>query len=287
MPSYLVTGANGQLGQCFRAVAQEFSNHDLIFANREEVDLTRPETLQKTYKKKPFEGIINCAAYTQVDQAEEEPEKALQINAEGVKNLVAFAEEKGVSLVHFSTDYVFSGNASVPIHEDDKCNPINAYGQSKYEGEKWIDKAMCPHTTFRISWLFSPFGTNFVKTILRLCNSKDQLNIVHDQWGRLTYGVDLARVVLTHIDQPIFFDYSCYHFAQRGATNWFDFAKKIEGLTKSTCKLVPISTEEYPTAAKRPLYAVLDTTRIENHLSLQPLRWEVALEDCIKRIEAG
>ena len=287
MPSYLVTGANGQLGQCFRAVAQEFSNHDLIFANREEVDLTRPETLQKTYKKKPFKGIINCAAYTQVDQAEEEPEKALQINAEGVQNLVAFAEEKGVSLIHFSTDYVFSGNASVPIQEDDKCNPINAYGQSKYEGEKWMDKAMCPHTTFRISWLFSPFGTNFVKTILRLCNSKDQLNIVHDQWGRPTYGMDLARVVLIHIDQPIFFDYSCYHFAQRGATNWFDFAKKIEGLTKSTCKLVPISTEEYPTAAKRPLYAVLDTTRIENHLSLQPLRWEVALEDCIKRIEAG
>ena len=287
MPSYLVTGANGQLGQCFRAVAQEFSNHDLIFANREEVDLTRPETLQKTYKKKPFEGIINCAAYTQVDQAEKEPEKALQINAEGVKNLVAFAEEKGVSLVHFSTDYVFSGNASVPIHEDDKCNPINAYGQSKYEGEKWIDKAMCPHTTFRISWLFSPFGTNFVKTILRLCNSKDQLNIVHDQWGRPTYGMDLARVVLIHMDQPIFFDYSCYHFAQRGATSWFDFAKKIEVLTKSTCKLVPISTEEYPTAAKRPLYSVLDTTRIENHLSLQSLTWESALEDCIKRIEAG
>ena len=286
MSSYLVTGANGQLGQCFRAVAQEFSNHDLIFANREEVDLTRPETLQKTYKKKPFEGIINCAAYTQVDQAEKEPEKALQINAEGVQNLVAFAEEKGVSLVHFSTDYVFSGNASVPIHEDDKCNPINAYGQSKYEGEKWIDKAMCPHTTFRISWLFSPFGTNFVKTILRLCNSKDQLNIVHDQWGRPTYGMDLARVVLTHIDQPIFFDYSCYHFAQRGATTWFDFAKKIEVLTKSTCKLVPISTEEYPTAAKRPLYAVLDTTRIENHLSLQPLTWESALEDCIIRILA-
>jgi len=287
MPSYLVTGANGQLGQCFRAVAQEFSNHDLIFANREEVDLTRPETLQKTYKKKPFEGIINCAAYTQVDQAEEEPEKALQINAEGVQNLVAFAEEKGVSLVHFSTDYVFSGNASVPIHEDEKCNPINAYGQSKYEGEKRMDKAMCPHTTFRISWLFSPFGTNFVKTILQICNSKDQLNIVHDQWGRPTYGMDLARVVLIHIDQPIFFDYSCYHFAQRGATNWFDFAKKIQALTKSTCKLVPITSEDYPTTAKRPLYAALDTKRIENHLSLQPLRWEVALEDCIKRIEAG
>ena len=286
MPSFLVTGADGQLGQCFRAVEAEFPNHHLIFTNSQEVDLARPETLQYFFDTNPFSGIINCAAYTQVDQAEEESEKAHQINAEGVQNLVNFAEEKKLFLVHFSTDYVFSGNASVPIHEDDKCNPINAYGQSKYEGEKWIDKAMCPHTTFRISWLFSPFGTNFVKTILRLCNSKDQLNIVHDQWGRPTYGMDLARVVLTHIDQPIFFHYSCYHFAQRGATSWFDFAKKIEVLTKSTCKLVPISTEEYPTAAKRPLYSVLDTTRIENHLSFQSLTWESALEDCIIRILA-
>ncbi|MDC0916761.1 dTDP-4-dehydrorhamnose reductase [Flavobacteriaceae bacterium] len=286
MSSFLVTGADGQLGQCFRAVASEFPNHHLIFANRQEVDLARPETLHGFFDTNPFSVIINCAAYTQVDQAEGEYEKAYQINAKGVQNLVNFAEEKELSLIHFSTDYVFSGNASVPFQEDDKCNPINAYGQSKYEGEQRMDKAMCPHTTFRISWLFSPFGTNFVKTILRLYNSKDQLNIVHDQWGRPTYGMDLARVVLTHIDQPIFFHYSFYHFAQRGSTNWFDFAKKIQALTKSTCKLVPITSDDYPTTAKRPLYAVLDTTRIENHLSLQPFRWEVALEDCLKRIKA-
>ena len=286
MPSFLVTGSDGQLGQCFRAVAPEFPNHHLIFANRQEVDLSRPETLQYFFNTNPFSGIINCAAYAHVDQAEEESEKAHQINAEGVQNLVNFTEDNELSLVHFSTDYVFDGMASVPYQETDQCGPINAYGQSKYEGEQRMAQAKCLHTTFRISWLFSPFGTNFVKTILRLCNSKDQLNIVHDQWGRPTYGMDLARVVLTHIDQPIFFHYSCYHFAQRGATSWFDFAKKIEVLTKSTCKLVPISTEEYPTAAKRPLYAVLDTTRIENHLSLQPLTWESALEDCIIRILA-
>ncbi|MDA8657619.1 dTDP-4-dehydrorhamnose reductase [Flavobacteriaceae bacterium] len=287
MSSFLVTGADGQLGQCFQAVAAEFPNHHLIFTNREEVDLARPETLHGFFDTNPFSGIINCAAYTQVDLAEEESEKAFQINAEGVQNLVAFAEEKGVSLVHFSTDYVFSGNASVPFQEDDKCNPINAYGQSKYEGEQRMDKAMCPHTTFRISWLFSPFGTNFVKTILRLSKTKEQLEVVQDQWGRPTYGMDLARAVLTQVDQPIFFHYSFYHFAQRGATNWFDLAQKIVGLTKSPCKIIPSITAAYPTAAKRPLYAVLDTTRIENHLSLQPLEWEVALEDCIKRIEAG
>ena len=287
MPSFLVTGADGQLGQCFRAVAAEFPNHHLIFTNREEVDLARPEILHSFFEANPFSGIINCAAYTQVDQAEEESEKAFQINAEGVQNLVNFAEEKKLSLVHFSTDYVFDGRASVPYQETDQCDPINAYGQSKYEGELRLAKAKCLHTTFRISWLFSPFGTNFVKTILRLSKTKEQLEVVQDQWGRPTYGMDLARAVLTHVDQPTFFDFSCYHFAQRGATTWFDFAQKIVGLTKSPCKISPCTTAAYPTAAKRPLHAVLDTTRIENHLSLQPLRWEVALEDCLKRIEIG
>ena len=287
MPNFLVTGADGQLGQCFRAVAAEFPNHHLIFTNREEVDLARPETLQDFFDSNPFSGIINCAAYAQVDQAEEESEKAFQINAEGVQNLVKFAEEKKLSLVHFSTDYVFDGTASVPYKETDQCYPINAYGQSKYEGEGRLAKAKCPHSTFRISWLFSPFGTNFVKTILLLSKTKEQLDLVQDQWGRPTYGMDLARAVLIHIDQPTFFDFSCYHFAQQGATTWFDFAQKIVGLTKSPCKISPCTTAAYSTPAKRPLYAVLDTKRIENHLSFQPLRWEVALEDCIKRIEVG
>ena len=199
MPSFLVTGADGQLGQCFRAVAAEFTNHHLIFTNREEVDLARPETLHGFFEANPFSGIINCAAYTQVDQAEEESEKAFQINAEGVQNLVNFAEEKKLSLVHFSRDYVFDGTASVPYQEMDQCDPISAYGQSKYEGEQRLTKAKCPHTTFRISWLFSPFGTNFVKTILRLSKTKEQLEVVKDQWGRPTYGMDLARAVLTHV----------------------------------------------------------------------------------------
>ncbi len=286
MSSFLITGGDGQLGHCFRNVAVEFPNHHLIFANRQEVDLACPETLQDFFDTNPFSGIINCAAYTQVDRAEEESEKAHQINSEGVQNLVTFAKENELSLVHFSTDYVFDGTASVPYQETDNCDPINAYGQSKYEGEQRLTKAKCLQTTFRISWLFSPFGTNFVKSILRFSKIKKQLNVVDDQWGRPTYGVDLARTVLTYIDQPTFFDYSCYHFAHGGATTWFYFAQKIVGLTKSPCKLLPCSTADYPTAAKRPLYAVLDTTRIENHLSLQLLSWEVALEDCIKRIEA-
>jgi dTDP-4-dehydrorhamnose reductase len=287
MPSFLITGADGQLGQCFRTVAAEFPNHHLIFTNRKEVDLVRPETLRNYFDTNPFGGIINCAAYTQVDKVEEESDKAFQINAEGVQNLATFAGEKKLSLVHFSTDYVFDGTASVPYRETDQCDPINTYGQSKYEGEQLLAKAKCLHTTFRISWLFSPFGTNFVKTILQLSKNKKQLDVVQDQWGRPTYGVDLARAVLTHIDQPTFFDFNCYHFAQRGVTTWFDFAQKIVGLTKSLCKISPRTTAAYPTAAKRPVYSVLDTMRIKNHLSLQPLWWEATLEDCIKRIEAG
>ena len=286
MPSFLITGAEGQLGQCFRTVAAEFPNHHLIFTNREEVDLTRPETLQNYFDTNPFSGIINCAAYTRVDQVEGESDKAFQINAEGVQNLAIFAGEKELSLVHFSTDYVFDGKASIPYQETDQCDPINAYGQSKYEGEQLLNKAKCFNTTFRISWLFSPFGNNFVKTILRLTKAKEQVDVVQDQWGRPTYGLDLARAVLTHIDQPTFFDFNCYHFAQRGVTTWFDFAQKIARLTKSPCKISPCTTAAYPTAAKRPLYSVLGTTRIKNHLSLNPLRWEAALEDCIKRIEA-
>lgn len=286
MSSFLITGGDGQLGQCFRNVAAEFPNHHLIFANRQEVDLACPETLQDYFDTNPFRGIINCTAYSKVDQAEGEFEKAYQINAEGVQNLVTFAEENELSLVHFSTDYVFDGTASVPYQETDNCHPINAYGKSKYLGEQRLTKAKCLHTTFRISWLFSPFGINFVKTILRISKTKERLNVVDDQWGRPTYGLDLARTVLTYIDQPTFFDHSCYHFAHGEATTWFYFAQKILGLTKSPCKLLPCPTAAYPTSAKRPLYAVLDTSRIENHLSLQLLSWEVALEDCIKRIEA-
>ena len=286
MPSYLITGANGQLGQCFQAVADEFPKHELIFKNQKEVDLTRPETLQNSFNSQSFEGIINCAAYSNVDDAEKEPEKAHQINAEVLQNLIIFTEEKAISLVHFSTDYVFDGTASFPYQEDDKPNPINIYGHSKYEGEQLLEKAAGRNTTFRISWLFSPFGKNFVKTILKLSKVKEKIKVVNDQRGCPTYGIDLARKILTNIEKPYFFHYNCYNYTQHGITTWFDLALKIISLKKSPCKITPCTSFEYSTLAKRPQYSVLDTSRIKKHLSLKPLTWEVALEDCLKRIQA-
>ena len=172
MASYLITGANGQLGQCFQAIAKSVSELKLYFADRREVDLTQPHTLAHYFQKAPFEGIINCAAYTAVDQAESESEKAFAVNAQGVKNVVAFCEQHQLKLVHFSTDYVFDGTSESPYTEADLPHPISVYGRSKYEGEQQLERANCPHTTLRISWLFSPFEHNFVQTILSLCQTK-------------------------------------------------------------------------------------------------------------------
>lgn len=285
MPSYLITGAKGQLGQCFQAISKEFPKNILIFANQNEVDLTRPETLKKSYNKQPFEGIINCAAYTNVDNAEEEFEMAYRINAEGLKNLSIFAEKKGLSVVNFSTDHIFDGTQSVPYNENDTPNPINSYGQSKFEGEKMLKRFKGKHTTFRLSWLFSPYGNNFVRTILKLSKAKKKIKVVNDQWGCPTYGIELARMVLTYLEKPQLFDHNCYHFTQQIPVTWFDFAHKIISFNKISCKVIPCSTSEYPTKAKRPQYSVLDTTRIENHLLLKPITWDIALEDCLNRIK--
>ena len=196
MPSYLVTGGSGQLGQCFHAVAKESPAINLFFTSRNEVDITRSETLANFYSKNPFDGIINCAAYINVDQAEKEEESAFKINTEGLQNLIDFAEEKKLSIIHFSTDYVFDGNSSEPYPEEAATNPIGIYGNSKLKGEVRLSKSSCKNVTIRISWLFSPFGKNFVKTIAHLVKDKKELKVVDDQWGRPTYGIDLARTVL-------------------------------------------------------------------------------------------
>ncbi len=285
MSSFLVTGADGQLGQCFQAVDHEFVDHQLIFAQKSEVDITDPKTFHEIYKAQPFDGIINCAAYTKVDKAEEEPTLANQINVEGIKNTIDFAQEKSISVIHFSTDYIFDGSIIKPIKEDFPIQPLNTYGHSKYQGEQIIKKANCPNTIFRLSWMFSPFGENFVKTILKLIQEKSPIQVVNDQHGRPTYGIDLARTVLKNISNPGLFDYNCYHYAMQGATTWFDFASKIIALKKKSCKIKPCSTEEYPSLAKRPKQSILDTKLIEKHLSLNIPSWEDALERCLKRIE--
>ena len=204
MSNFLITGSEGQLGQCFQAVAQEFPEHQLIFAKKDKVDLTLPSTFEKAYQSKSFDGIINCAAYTHVDQAEEEPILSRLINVEGIKNIVDFAEEKALKVIHFSTDYVFDGSTPKPYKENFPTQPLNAYGDSKFKGEEILKKATCPNIIFRLSWMFSPFGKNFVKTILKLSQTKKYIKVVNDQQGRPTYGIDLARVVLVISPSQIF-----------------------------------------------------------------------------------
>jgi dTDP-4-dehydrorhamnose reductase len=285
MSSYLVTGSEGQLGQCFRAIQPEFPQHQLLFASKSEVDITQVETLLNYFKKDPFEGIINCAAYTQVDRAETDANTARKINGEGVQVLIQFAEAKNLKLIHFSTDFVFDGTKKGEYLEDDQPTPISSYGQSKREGEAYLEKANCPSVNFRVSWLYSPFGKNFVNTIIKTCQSNTALKVVDDQFGKPTYGLDLARAVLSCLKHSDLFKNKTYHFAQGPQTTWFDFARKITQLSGSNCELEPIPSSVYPTAAKRPSNSVLNTQRIENTLSLNIRPWESALGECINKIQ--
>ena len=283
MSSIIVTGAEGQLGQCFQELAKEYPIHNLFFLSKKSLDITDASSLDKVYDQNAFDGIINCAAYSNVDKAEIEIERAYETNERGIKTLVSFAEEKNLFIVHFSTDYVFDGNKRIPLSEEQSRNPLNRYAHSKLAGEKILSKANCINTTFRISWLFSPFGSNFVKTILKLSNKKQEIKVVNDQVGSPTYGIDLAKVVLDNLTNPRFFHFDCYHFANKGEVSWFEFAEKIIEISKIDCSIEPCLTSGYETLAARPKYSILDTKRIENHLSLSIQDWENALIRCIKK----
>ena len=284
MSNILVTGAEGQLGQCFQALAIEYPIHNLFFLSKKSLDINKSSSLDKVYNQNPFDGIINCAAYSNVDKAEIETEKAYETNERGIKTLVSFAEKKNLFIVHFSTDYVFDGTSRILLKEEHAKNPVNHYAKSKLAGEKILSKANCSHTTFRISWLFSPFSNNFVKTILKLSKIKKEIRVVDDQLGSPTYGIDLARVILDNFTNLRFFDFECYHFTNKGGISWFEFAKKIIEISKRDCSIKPCLTSEYETLAVRPKYSILDTKRVENHLSLSIPDWEDALIRCFKKI---
>ncbi|MDC1056985.1 dTDP-4-dehydrorhamnose reductase [Flavobacteriaceae bacterium] len=287
MPSYLVTGGSGQLGQCFQAVAKEFSEINLLFTSRNEVDITRSETLANFHSKNPFHGIINCAAYTNVDQAEKEQESALKINTEGLQNLISFAEKKKLSIIHFSTDYVFDGNSSEPYREEVETNPLGVYGASKLQGEIHLSKSSCENVSIRTSWLFSPFGKNFVKTIAHLAKDKKELKVVEDQYGRPTYGIDLARAVLSLISNKTIYRFPILHYANKGICSWKEFAEAIVYTSGSETKVLGVSTSDYPTLAKRPKYSILDTERIERTLKIEIPLWNESLKKCIQIIKSN
>jgi len=289
----LVTGKNGQLGQSLNALvnkAQSTIDNRLLFdfVGRDEFDLSSPESMATFLANNTYDFIINCAAYTAVDKAESEPGLANQINHLAVKQLAEIAKQQDATLIHISTDYVFNGQNYKPYVETDKTNPQSVYGETKLKGEQAIQAMNPKGCIIRTSWVYSEYGNNFVKTMLRLGKEKDQLGIIFDQVGTPTYAGDLAEVILelltTHY--PLLTEKSeIFHFSNEGVCSWYDFAKTIFEYDKIPSVVLPIETKDYPTAASRPHYSLLNKVKIKQIFNLSIPYWKDSLQMCIKRLQ--
>lgn len=279
----LVTGSNGQLGKELQKVAASFPQFEFLFLSREDMPIHHFELVSNSFKTGLFHYCINCAAYTAVDKAEVEKDLAFQVNAEAVGVLAAICAEHNCRFLHISTDYVFDGSSRTPYNEDDPTNPQSIYGFSKREGEIQAVQFNPQAIIIRTSWVYSSFGKNFVKTMVRLMKEKESINVVNDQWGSPTYARDLAEVILQIIASGEWHT-GIYHYSNEGILTWFEFAVAIRELTGSTCKVYPISTSEYPTPAKRPAYSVLDKSKICNTYLISLKNWKDSLRDCLEAL---
>jgi dTDP-4-dehydrorhamnose reductase len=281
----LVTGKNGQLGSEIAYLAKK-SKHTFHFVDKEDGDIRDKTLLDDLITRHKIDAIINCAAYTAVDRAESEPGLATQINSEGTSNLVALCEQHDLKLLHISTDYVFSGDGSTPYKPKDPVSPLGVYGKTKRAGEEHILNSTVSGIIIRTSWVFSSFGSNFVKTMLRLGQERSELKVVNDQKGCPTYARDLAQTCITLVDKDWSKAQRVYHFSNSGATTWFEFAKEIMRLAGLNCDIHPIPTSEFPTPAKRPSYSVLDSSEITKDFGIVPRNWHEALYECTQAIHA-
>lgn len=277
----LVTGGQGQLGQAIQSIASNYINIQFVFCDSKELDITSIESVKNSFAKHKPEFCINTAAYTAVDLAETEVEKAFEINEKAVKNLALACAKHKTVLLHVSTDFVFDGNHNTPYFENHPTNPINVYGASKLAGEKVIPTVLDQFYIIRTSWVFSAFGKNFLNTMLRLSEQKSEINVVNDQFGCPTHALDLAKALMTIIEKTANKDvqnqFGIYHFSNKTATNWFEFAKKIMEVYHKSCVVHPIPTTSYPTPAKRPKYSVMNTSKFENTFQFNIQSWEEAL----------
>jgi dTDP-4-dehydrorhamnose reductase len=292
----LVTGANGQLGRELQELAPRYRQYEFIFLSKEELPVEDSSRINKTFESYRPDYCINCAAYTAVDKAEAQRDLAFKINAEAVELLAKACKEYDCRFVHISTDYVFDGTAATPYSEESATNPQSVYGESKLEGEKLALDANPDTLIIRTSWVYSEFGKNFVKTMLRLMHDKEEINVVNDQTGSPTYAADLAEALLQIISTfhihyslltahlPIAIGTPIYHFSNDGIISWYDFALAIKELSGSKCKVNPIPTTQYPTPAKRPAYSVLDKTKIQMTFGIELKDWRKSLAVCIQRI---
>ncbi|HET9430805.1 MAG TPA: dTDP-4-dehydrorhamnose reductase [Chitinophagaceae bacterium] len=277
----LVTGSNGQLGKELKQIAATFPQFEFLFLSREDMPIHHFELVRNFFKTGQYHYCINCAAYTAVDKAEAERGLAFQVNAEAVGVLAAICAEQDCRFLHISTDYVFDGSSRVPYGEDDPTNPQSVYGFSKREGEIQAMQLNSQVIIIRTSWVYSSFGKNFVKTMVRLMKENETINVVNDQWGSPTYARDLAEVILQIVASGEWHT-GIYHFSNEGIITWFEFAMAIRELSGSHCKVCPIPTSEYPTPAKRPAYSVLDKTKICNTYHIPLKNWKESLKDCLK-----
>lgn len=286
MGNIIVFGASGQLGQCLQAIAREKNIRGIYFLPKAQADVLDTAALRATFLNYQPVYCINCAAYTAVDKAEDEPEQARQINRHGVENLSRLCQEFNTTLLHVSTDFVFAGTGYLPLSETDETNPINVYGLTKLEGEKLIPEYLDKYFILRTSWLYSEYGNNFVKTMLRFGKERPELRIIWDQVGTPTYAMDLADCIFTIIQSanPI---YGTYHYSNEGLTSWFDFAKSIFELSQIDVKAVPVRTAEYITKAVRPTYSVLDKAKIKYNFALEIPYWRDSLVQCLAKINNG
>ncbi|NMB72575.1 MAG: dTDP-4-dehydrorhamnose reductase [Bacteroidales bacterium] len=285
MKKVLITGGNGQLGNELRRLLQGDSFVRFLFTDLPELDITSPAAVSQYIEENRPDIIVNCAAYTQVDKAESEPEIAFRVNTEGVKILAQEALRTGTAFLHISTDFVFDGSKSTPYSENDKPNPLSVYGKSKLEGEKYALEA---GMVIRTSWLYSSFGQNFVKTILRLAKEKDEIRVVFDQTGTPTYAGDLAQVILTFIYRHFTLNTlpkrEIFHFSNEGVCSWYDFAHEIVQLAQLPCRVSPIETHEYPLPARRPPYSVLNKHKIRQYLGISIPHWTESLRTYLKKL---
>lgn len=285
----LVTGANGQLGWELGQLAKSYPAFKFVLVDRSQMDLSYPDTFEKIIQTINPDCIVNTAAYTAVDKSETEKELAYTINATAVQELARISKALAIPFITYSTDYVFDGEATEPYLSSTKIDPLNYYGSTKAAGETLAMEANENTIVIRTSWVFSSHGNNFVKTMLRLMKERESLNIVADQKGRPTYAKDLAMATMKmiealHAGKTI---NGVYHYANAGETTWFDFAAKIKAIAGLDCALNPIETKDFPTPAKRPTYSVLDTSKIEEALTIDIPTWEEALMSCMKEINAN
>jgi dTDP-4-dehydrorhamnose reductase len=283
MSKIIIFGASGQLGTCLKAVAEKQGITGINFLLEAGANILDPEGLARIFEEEQPQYVINCAAYTAVDKAEDELELARKVNRDGAENLARLCKEHAAALVHISTDFVFEGNTPKLLDENDPAEPISVYGLTKLEGEQAIAAAMDEFFILRTSWLYSEYGNNFVKTMLKLGADRDELKIIADQVGTPTYAIDLAKAIFQIIESDSK-AYGIYHFSNEGAISWYDFAQAIFDLSDTQVKAFPIPTSEYPTKATRPPYSVMNKAKIKAAFQMEIPYWRTSLETCINEL---